>query len=133
MQIACTIAAQALVDLNFGLIAPFFPGVCAERGVSHSMVGAIFTVHSVAALSATPFVPFLCGRFGNRLVMLSALTLEGALSLGWAGVGGLHDTTSFLAASLVLRVCSGAGQGLFEGSSTAMLLNRARVRVIIVR
>ena len=42
-------AATALSDLTFGMIAPFFPNAALSRGVSQSVVGAIFAVQALGA------------------------------------------------------------------------------------
>ena len=123
--IGCVIFGQALADLNVGLIAPFFPAACSDRGVSHSTVGAIFTAQQAAALLSTPTVPWLCRRCGRQRVMLWALMCEGVFCLLWAGVGQLHHTTTFVAAAFALRACQGVTQGIFEGASCAMLISLA--------
>jgi len=125
LQLCCIIFSQALTDLNFGLLAPFFPGVCADRGVSHSTVGAIFTTQQAFALLTTPAVPWLGRRTRPMAVLLSTLAAQGALSVLWSFVGRLDGTTAFVTVSFALRGCQGALQGVFEGMSCAMLIKAA--------
>ena len=62
LQIVVIILSQALSDLSFGVIAPFFPGACLDRGIQHGTVGAIFMTQQVVALLFTPLAPWLCRR-----------------------------------------------------------------------
>ena len=70
LQIVVIILSQALSDLSFGVIAPFFPVACLDRGIQHGTVGAIFMTQQVVALLFTPLAPWLCRRLGNRVVIL---------------------------------------------------------------
>ena len=130
LQIATVILAQALSDLSFGLIAPFFPGACLDRGVAHATIGAIFTTQQVAALIATPAAPWLCRRLGNRTVILCALTGEGLAAVLWVGAGELQSTTGFLGAAFALRAWQGTLQGVFEAASAALLIKSVHVSLV---
>lgn len=87
LQLVIIILAQALSDLSFGLIAPFFPGACADRGIGHGTVGAIFMTQQVVGLLFTPLAPWLCRRLGSRAVILVTLTGQGVAGLLWAAAG----------------------------------------------
>ena len=102
LQIVVIILSQALSDLSFGLIAPFFPGVCADRGIQHGTVGAIFMTQQVVGLLFTPLAPWLCRKLGNRAVILCTLAGEGVAALLWAAAGEVQSTSGFLAAAFAL-------------------------------
>ena len=50
-------AATALSDLTFGMIAPFFPNAALARGVSQSVVGAIFAVQALGVCVGSLLAP----------------------------------------------------------------------------
>ena len=130
LQIVIIILAQALSDLSFGLIAPFFPGACAERGINHGTVGAIFMTQQVVGLLFTPLAPWFSRKLGSRAVILCTLTGEGVAALLWAAVGGLHSKGGFLAAAFALRAFQGMMQGVFEAAAASMLIKSVHVSLI---
>jgi len=130
LQIVVIILSQALSDLSFGLIAPFFPGVCADRGIQHGTVGAIFMTQQVVGLLFTPLAPWLCRKLGNRAVILCTLAGEGVAALLWAAAGEVQSTSGFLAAAFALRAFQGMMQGVFEAAAASMLIKSVHVSLV---
>ena len=130
LQIAVIILSQALSDLSFGVIAPFFPGACLDRGIQHGTVGAIFMTQQVVALLFTPLAPWLCRRLGNRGVILGTLVGQGVAALLWAATSELQSTGGFLATAFALRALQGMMQGVFEAAAASMLIKSVHVSLV---
>lgn len=130
LQIVVIILSQALSDLSFGLIAPFFPGACLDRGIQHGTVGAIFMTQQVVGLLFTPLAPWLCRKLGNRAVILFTLTGEGVAALLWAAAGELQSNSGFLATAFALRAFQGMMQGVFEAAAASMLIKSVHVSLV---
>jgi len=130
LQIVVIILSQALSDLSFGVIAPFFPGACLDRGIQHGTVGAIFMTQQVVALLFTPLAPWLCRRLGNRVVILCTLVGQGVAALLWAAASELQSTGGFLATAFALRALQGMMQGVFEAAAASMLIKSVHVSLV---
>ena len=98
------------------LLAPLFPWLKAEFGVSYTELGLLLTVFFVVSSVVQTASGFVVDRFGPRPVLLGGLALLGLAALAYAG----SRSYGMLAASAVL---AGLGNGVFHPVDYT-LLNR---------
>lgn len=93
--VAGALACGFVAAIGFGLNAPLFALTLDDRGIEEAVIGLFVTVTGVAALLATPAVPWLMGRFRVKTILIAALLISAALFLiygltptvaGWAAI-----------------------------------------------
>lgn len=117
------IFAAAVGEMAFSMLAPFFPGAAADRGVSPQAVGFVFGCMPLGQLVTAPLVQAIrTGTGSNPKSLLVFATMAHAclaISLGLAGA--LRSAASFVACASVLRFCQGAMTSLMEVTLTALI------------
>ena len=98
------------------LLAPLFPWLKVEFGVSYTELGLLLTVFFVVSSVVQTASGFVVDRFGPRPVLLAGLALLGLAALAYAS----SRSYAMLAASAVL---AGLGNGVFHPVDYT-LLNR---------
>ena len=98
------------------LLAPLFPWLKADFGVSYTELGLLLTIFFVVSSVVQTASGFVVDRFGPRPVLLTGLALLGLAALAYAG----SRSYAMLAASAVL---AGLGNGVFHPVDYT-LLNR---------
>ena len=124
-------AATALSDLTFGMIAPFFPNAALSRGVSQSVVGAIFAVQAlgvcVGSLLAPTYALERLGAFGAlRLATLAQALFTAAFCL----VDRMSTAVPFAAACLTVRLLQGLACGLTETAAASLAMRSVPDRLL---
>ncbi len=98
------------------LLAPLFPWLKEEFGVSYTELGALLTIFFVVSSAVQTASGFVVDRFGPRPVLLGGLAILGLAALGYAS----STSYSMMAAVAVL---AGIGNGVFHPVDYT-LLNR---------
>jgi MFS family permease len=98
------------------LLAPLFPWLKAEFGVSYAQLGLLLTIFFVTSCAVQAASGFLVDRHGPRPVLFAGLALLGLAALGYAA----STSYAMLAAFSVL---AGVGNGVFHPVDYT-LLNR---------
>jgi MFS family permease len=108
--------AHAVSHFSQLVLAPLFPWLKTEFGLSYTQLGSLLTIFFVVSSLVQAAAGFVVDRHGPRPVLLGGLALLGLAALGYAA------STSYwmLAASAVL---AGLGNGVFHPADYT-LLNR---------
>ena len=108
LNLICILTSILLTNVTLMIIAPVFPLVASERGISHMEIGLVF--------SASPFFSFIISLqmgklifwIGDRNVATLGLLLNAVSSLGMSFSFYL-DNSLFLICSLIARAFGGFG------------------------
>ncbi len=106
----------------FSLLAPFYPEVAANNGLSDGTVGLIFAIFALMVMVVSPYLGVKMDDIGSRSMMIIGL---GVLSLSTIAFSALNSfspeySNTFLAISLVLRILQGIGAAGSETASYAL-------------
>ena len=64
---------NALGGMGYSLIAPLFPPLCKEKGISNETCSLIIAIISITEMLTTFFCPYLTKKFGQIKMMLIGL------------------------------------------------------------
>jgi len=67
---------NVLSAIGYSLIAPLFPLVAMERGVTEFIIGFIFSCFAISNVITIPMTPHLIKMFGRINLMYFSLILE---------------------------------------------------------
>ena len=99
--------AHAISHFSQLLLAPLFPWLKVEFGVSYAELGFLLTIFFVVSCAVQAMSGFWVDRYGPRPVLFGGLVLVGAAALGYA------SSTSY-AMLAVFSVVAGIGNGVFH-------------------
>jgi len=54
-----------LSAIGYSLMNPFYPSVAAEKGLSESIIGLIFSCFAISSFLVIPLIPYLIKKFGR--------------------------------------------------------------------
>lgn len=108
--------AHAVSHFSQLVLAPLFPWLKTDFGLSYTQLGLVLTIFFVVSSLVQTASGFVVDRFGPRPVLLGGLALLGLAMLGYAA----STSYAMLAASAVL---AGVGNGVFHPADYT-LLNR---------
>ena len=120
--VAFACVALAATDLNFSLLAPFFPNEASAHGQSAVVIGVIFALQPLAALLITPLTPALIRAGGAARVLTCSLVAQAAFAAAFGFVDLAPTAAAFTAAACALRVCQGATAGCAETAATSLVM-----------
>ena len=120
--VAFACVALAATDLNFSLLAPFFPNRRPAHGQSAFVIGVIFALQPLAALLITPLTPALIRAGGAARVLTCSLVAQAAFAAAFGFVDLAPTAAAFTAAACALRVCQGATAGCAETAATSLVM-----------
>ena len=99
--------AHAISHFSQLLLAPLFPWLKVEFGVSYAELGFLLTIFFVVSCAVQAMSGFWVDRYGPRPVLFGGLVLVGAAAVGYA------SSTSY-AMLAVFSVLAGIGNGVFH-------------------
>lgn len=62
--------------IGYSLIAPLFPSIALERGISEALIGTIMASFAVSNVIITPFYRYIFNFFGKKTSFFLGLFLE---------------------------------------------------------
>eukprot|EP01127_Copromyxa_protea_P010670 TRINITY_DN2612_c0_g1_i1.p1 TRINITY_DN2612_c0_g1~~TRINITY_DN2612_c0_g1_i1.p1 ORF type:complete len:447 (-),score=63.61 TRINITY_DN2612_c0_g1_i1:55-1395(-) len=111
-----------LVFCSYPIPSPFLPGVLTERGVSHGMIGIIFSSMTAAMFVLSPFVSLISSKFSRKTMFVGSLTLEAFCIACFAFIDRLEGTT-LVGVAITLRVIAGIGATVCETLSISIVVD----------
>ena len=115
--------AHAISHFSQLLLAPLFPWLKVEFGVSYAELGFLLTIFFVVSCAVQAMSGFWVDRYGPRPVLFGGLCLVGTAAVGYA------SSTSYTMLA-VFSVVAGIGNGVFHPVNYTVLnrkINKARL------
>lgn len=112
------LAANVVIALGFGLIAPALPLFADTFGVSVTAVTAVISAFAVMRLLFAPATGRLVTALGERRIYLSGLAIVAVSTFACAFAGSYWQL-------LVFRAAGGIGSTMFSVSAMALLIRLA--------
>lgn len=112
------LAANVVIALGYGLIAPVLPGFARSFGVSLTAASAVVSAFAVMRLIFAPATGRLVTRLGERRIYLTGLLIVAVSTLACAFAQTYWQL-------LVFRAAGGIGSTMFTVSAMALLIRMA--------
>lgn len=106
----------------FSLLAPFYPDVAANNGLSDSTIGFIFAIFALMVMLVSPYLGVKMGEIGSKKMMIYGLGLLSVSTVAFSlldSIDAVHSTF-FLVISVLLRILQGIGAAGSETASYAL-------------
>jgi MFS family permease len=106
----------------FSLLAPFYPDVASNNGLSDSVIGFVFAIFALMVMLVSPYLGVKMGEIGSNKMMIFGLALLSISTLLFSVLSSINPEHSslFLIISIVLRVLQGIGAAGSETASYAL-------------
>lgn len=116
-------SATTFSDLNFALIAPFFPVVAMSHGLTSTGIGLIFAAQPLSVMIGALFSPVILERIGPFVSLRIAVLAQAAFTFAMATTDQLAvDWLPFLTVCTALRVLQGLACGLTETAAASLAM-----------
>lgn len=113
-------ATTTVLMMTFGLLSPFLPLLSAQKHVSSTSVGVMFSVYPAGSLVITPFLGSLMYKLGRRnILFLSYLESVAAFLLSGASV--YMDAEWFTLTNILARFLNGVALGTMFTVDNALI------------
>ncbi|XP_017781207.1 PREDICTED: MFS-type transporter SLC18B1-like isoform X2 [Nicrophorus vespilloides] len=122
-----TLASLALVDFmsfcSMSIMAPFFPREAAEKGLSDTLSGFVFSFYALVMFLTSPIFGKLTPKLGPKFLFLSGMFTAGACNLLFGMLEYIHDYTLFTTFCLIIRGLEALGASAFSTASYVFVIN----------
>lgn len=105
------------------VMIPFFPLEAAIRGVSSTVVGAVFSCFALTQLLAYPFMGRIIPVFGATRVMNWGLALTGTSTIAFGALNLIPNTQVFISACFLMRIIEAVGASALSTAVYTIVAN----------
>ena len=112
-RMAAVCLIYALVNVTYLLMAPFYPQMSENRGLSSLYVGVAFAAMPGAVVLSTPFMPMLLRVLSKRLLVMVGCGVQ-AVGLVVLGVSEYASEEEFAVMGFVSRAMSGVALAILQ-------------------
>ena len=114
------VTALCLSNSVYSVLAPFFPRISEEHGLSSTQNGIIFSGYPFLALISAPIMGYVMFKIGRKLVLFYSVLMIGVSLIGFASLPLFYGSTLFTIA-LITRCIQGIGGAGILTSSFAVI------------
>ncbi|KAF2882673.1 hypothetical protein ILUMI_23497 [Ignelater luminosus] len=122
-----TLLLLAFVDFmcfcSMSIMAPFFPREAAEKGLSDTLSGFVFSFYALIMFMMSPIVGKILPRFGTKYLFISGIFLTGACNLLFGLLEFIEDYYAFTTFCLLIRGLEALGASAFSTASYVLVVH----------
>ncbi|XP_066143414.1 MFS-type transporter SLC18B1-like isoform X2 [Euwallacea fornicatus] len=123
-----TLAMLALVDFfcfcSMSIMAPYFPKEAAEKGLSATMSGIVFSFYALVMFLSSPVFGKIIPKLGAKLVFLVGMFVAGSCNILFGLLEYVTNYTAFTALCLLIRGLEALGSSAFSTASYVFVVNK---------
>ncbi|CAG9575981.1 unnamed protein product [Danaus chrysippus] len=122
-----TLASLALVDFmsfcSMSIMAPFFPREAAEKGLSETMCGMVFSFYAVVMFLTSPFFGKYLPALGAKFMFTSGMFVAGACNVLFGTLVLIEDSRTFTTLCFIVRGMEALGASAYSTASYVFVVN----------
>ena len=108
--------------LCMSIMAPFFPKVAAEKGMSGTVSGFVFSVYAFVVMIASPILGHFLPKVGAKFMLISGIFAAGVASILFGFLNQLNSTLQFTIYCFVVRSVEALGAAAFSTASYTYIM-----------
>ncbi len=101
-------------QIGYSLLAPLYPFLAEERGVSSSLVGIIFSSFAISNFLLTILTPYLSEKCGRKNLLILAILTESSCTIWFGLITFIENQKTFIILSFIIRFCQGGGGAIVQ-------------------
>lgn len=122
-----TLVSLALVDFmsfcSMSIMAPFFPREAAEKGLSDTVSGFVFSFYALVMFVTSPFFGKILPKVGAKFLFLLGMFVAGACNICFGLLEYVYNYTLFTTLCIVIRGFEALGASAFSTASYVFVVN----------
>ncbi|CAH2099739.1 unnamed protein product [Euphydryas editha] len=122
-----TLASLALVDFmsfcSMSIMAPFFPREAAEKGMSETMCGIVFSFYAIVMFLTSPFFGKYLPKIGSKFMFIAGMFIAGSCNVLFGTLVLIEDTSTFAVMCFVVRGMEALGASAYSTASYVFVVN----------
>lgn len=119
-------------SICFSVMAPFFPTEASLKGVSTTIIGAIFGMFELIIFFAAPLIGMNLGKLGINFTYLSGLLVSGCCSILFGFLKWCPSGTIFIVMCFATRGIEAIAASAYITSSLAIIANTVPSQISLV-
>ncbi|CAG9331097.1 unnamed protein product [Blepharisma stoltei] len=119
---------QMMSAAAFSVIAPYYPSVASDKGLSGETIGLVFSCYPLAAWVTSPLIGVIATRFGRKRTFIAGALLVGVVTTAFALLP-LFGYGMFTFLSFLQRLLQGVGGAAIGGASFAIIASGYKERM----
>ncbi len=101
-------------QIGYSLLAPLYPFLAEERGITPSLVGIIFSSFAISNFLLTILTPILSKICGRKNLLILAILIESSCTIWFGLISFIHKRLLFIILSFIIRFFQGAGGAIVQ-------------------
>ena len=101
-------------QIGYSLLAPLYPFLAEERGISSSLVGIIFSSFAISNFLLTILTPLLSEICGRKNLLILAILTESSCTIWFGLISFIENRSLFVTLSFIIRFFQGAGGAIVQ-------------------
>ena len=101
-------------QIGYSLLAPLYPFLAEERGISSSLVGIIFSSFAISNFLLTILTPLLSEICGRKNLLILAILTESSCTIWFGLISFIENRSLFIILSFIIRFFQGAGGAIVQ-------------------
>lgn len=122
-----TLLSLALVDFmsfcSMSIMAPFFPKEAAEKGMSDTMSGFVFSFYALVMFISSPIFGKILPQVGPKFLFMTGIFVAGLCNLLFGTLEYINDYTLFTVFCLLIRGVEALGASAYSTASYVFVVN----------
>ena len=101
-------------QIGYSLLAPLYPFLAEERGITPSLVGIIFSSFAISNFLLTILTPILTKICGRKNLLILAILIESSCTIWFGLISFIQKRLLFIILSFIIRFFQGAGGAIVQ-------------------
>ncbi|XP_049822563.1 MFS-type transporter SLC18B1-like isoform X2 [Aethina tumida] len=108
---------------SMSIMAPFFPREAAEKGLSDTLSGFVFSFFALVMFITSPIFGKVLPKIGAKFLFLAGMFTAGGCNILFGMLEYVHDFTLFTTLCIVIRGLEALGASAFSTASYVFVVN----------
>ncbi|XP_018321088.1 MFS-type transporter SLC18B1-like [Agrilus planipennis] len=107
---------------SMSIMAPFFPKEAAEKGLSDTLSGFVFSFYALVMFLTSPLFGKIIPRVGAKFLFISGIFVAGTCNILFGALEYVHDYTSFVGLCFTIRGFEALGASAFSTATHVFVI-----------
>lgn len=120
----CMLALVEFISYcSMSIMAPFYPKEAADKGMSESMAGFVFSFYAFIIFISSPIFGKLCPKIGVKRLFIGGILVSGICSIMFGTLNYISDYNLFTTLSFGIRGAEALGASAYSTAGYVLIID----------